>query len=145
MVYALDKRICHIYYVTSATIILSHFNERTARFIEQMSHKARVRATKFIDVLIIIAHGNHSHVLICCHESMHQLVFFLAHILCFVNDEDCLADAVRLHFSVIDHLSRTSHDVFRFIQITNLAEQVEGIGVESLYLHEVCGIADKLH
>ena len=128
-----------------AAIILRHLNESAILGLGQFVEILRIGTSELVDVLVVIAHGYHPHFFVGMYEGSNQGIIILAHILRFVDYEHSLADAIRLHFSCIDHFCRLSYHVSRLVQIAHSAQQVEAIRMESLDLYKVGGVADELH
>ena len=143
--YRLDKIVCCSNNEAWAAIVLRHLNETSTRFLAQLIHILRVWATKLIDILVVIANSNDSHILIGRHKSRNQSIVVTAHILCFVNYKHRLADVVLLHLTIVYHLGSLCHYTTHIVKIAYTPEQVEAIRMECLYLYKVGSIANKLH
>ena len=127
------------------TVVLGHLDELAFCIFQQLGHIAGVGATKLEDVLVVIAYGNHAHLLVGCHEGSHQGIFLLTHVLSLVNHQNCLGYAVWFHLSISNHLCCTRHNVLGIIEISYPAKQVEAIGMECLDFHKVGSIANESH
>ena len=132
---ALNKGIGEIHHVMRAAIVLSHLDETAVGFFRQLIEILRVRTTELVNVLVVIAYGNHTHVLIVGHQRLNQCKFLGTHVLCLVDDQHRFPDFVGFHFALINHFGSPCYHILRVLKIANTAHQVKTVGVEGLDFH----------
>ena len=97
------------------------------------------------DVRVVVADCYNAHLFVGGDECVDEGVLVGSHILCFVDNQHRLCDAVGLDFAVFDHACGAGHDVLDVVEVSDAAQEVEAVGMEGLYLDEVCGIAYEGH
>ena len=141
----LGKSIGKCYNISFTAIILDKLILCGSIFINQTLHMGRIRTPEFIYILIVIAYGNHPHIVIILHQSTYQSKFICIHVLCFINNENTFGNLALLHLAVCNHLSSVVHDIFYTVKTPNLSEQIKAVGMESFDLNKVRGIANQSH
>ena len=134
---------CH--HMTCTPVILRHLHKAASSLLCQLPHVTGIRATELINILVIVAHSYHPHLLIVVHQRPYQRMLFHAHVLRLINHQHRLANPVGLHFPLFNHLRSLPHHVLYFLQVTNQAQQVKTIGMKSLDFHVVRRIANQFH
>ena len=71
-----------------ASEILQHIIDRRSIFSDQGFHIPGVRATEFVDVLVIVTDRYDPHILIATDKFLDQSEFLLTKVLCLVDDKD---------------------------------------------------------
>ena len=67
-------------------VIFGHFDKSASGFLGELEQTSGIRASEFVDILIVVAHGNHAHFFVLSHQCFHEYILFRAHILSFIND-----------------------------------------------------------
>ena len=109
--------------------------------IAQHTHILRVGTSESEDILVVIAYGNHTHILISFHQSVDECILSLSHILSLIYHQHGFSYLVGFHFVVVNHSGSAFHHIFCVVEVACFAQQVETVGVKSLYFHKMCGIA----
>ena len=110
----------------------------------ERGHVAAVGAAEGVDVLVVVAHGDHAHFLVGPHQGPHQGVLAGVHVLRLVDDQHRLGDAVRLHPAAFDQPDGLADHVPGLFQVADASQEVEAVGVEGLDFDEVGGVADEV-
>ena len=113
--------------------------------MDQLSHKCGIRTTEFINILVIVSHSNHTHIVIVTYQRLNQRKFICVHILCLVNYKNAFGNPPLLHLAVCNHLRRIVHHVFHAVQTADLTQQIKTIRMKGLDLHKICRISDQSH
>ena len=101
---------------------------------DQIYHIFRIRTSECIDVLVIIPHCNHPHILIDRHQSLDQIIFIFIHILSFIYHQNRLGYPTYIHLSGMDFPDSLTDNSFRLVYTSYSSEKIETIGMECLYL-----------
>ena len=104
-----------------------------------------VGAAELVDILVIVAHGNHSHVFIAPHQRQQQTRFVVPHILGFVNHQHAFGYLRFFHLAILYHGGGLQHYATGIVQVARTPQQVEAEGMECLDVDIVGGVAYKLH
>ena len=126
-------------------VVFCHLYESAALHPSKFFHIMRIRTAEFVYVLVIVANGDDSHLLVGPHQCIYQGEVVVTHVLCFVDYEHSLAYPVRLNFARPYHIGSFLHHIGSVIKVPDSAEQVEAVRMESLYFNEVCSVAYQLH
>ena len=102
-------------------IILGHFHEPASLHPGQIVKVTGVGTPEFVNVLVVIAHGNHAHFLVLVHQSLHKRVFIAPHVLRLVYDQYRLADSGRFHLATLYHPCGHAHHVLHLIKVSHPA------------------------
>ena len=86
-----------------------------------------IRTAKFINVLIIVTHGDDTHIIIGLDQRLHQRKLMLVHILRFIDDQNALHNSTGFNFAILDHFSRIFYNVFNTFQTANLSKKIKAI------------------
>ena len=113
----LYKLVSKSHYMTCTAVIFGHFHKPASRFLCQPKHISGIRATEFINILIIIPHCYYTHFFVMMHQGPHQCMFFGSHILCLVNHQHRLTNPIRFNLALFNHFRSLPHYILHLIQI----------------------------
>ena len=131
--------------MTGTAEIVGHLDEASSGSLGQLEHVAGVRPPEFVDVLVVVTHGDDAHLLVADHQRRYEGILVGGHVLCFVDDEHGLADLVGFDLPLFDHPGSPRDNILGIFEVTDTPQQVETIGVEGLDLDEMGRIADQRH
>ena len=131
--------------MTGTAEIVGHLDEASSGSLGQLEHVAGIRPPEFVDVLVVVTHGDDAHLLVAGHQRRYEGILVGGHVLCFVDDEYGLADLVGLDLPLFDHPGSPRDNILGIFEVADTPQQVEAIGVEGLDLDEVGRIADQRH
>ena len=113
--------------------------------MRKLKHVVGAGSAKLIDVLVVIAHSNHTYIVIDSHQRPDKRILLFVHVLRLINDQHRLADPVHLHFTADNHLGGLRHHVLHLLQTAVAPYEVEAIGMEGLDVHIIDGITYQFY
>ena len=136
-----DKSIGKGHQVGCAAKIIVELVLTRAHIFDEMLQMHRAGTTKGIDVLVVIAYGDDTQLLISFHQQTDQLILPGIHILRLINHQYRLVDAVGFNIVLPDLRNGLRNNGLRLLQSPHFTQQIETISVKSLYLNKSRGIA----
>ena len=116
-----------VHNMTSASKVFRKLVLHCVIFGEEFSHKLGVRSPESINILIIIANGNHSHGFISLHQSFNQSKVVFTHILGFINNQNTFGNFVLFYVSFPNHFSGFFNDIVCFVKCAGTPQKIEAV------------------
>ena len=108
--YLFDEIIGKADNILPAAIILKKIILRCAIICDQFFHVCGIGSAERKNILIVIADGNHAHIFILPHQSFDQRKVIFAHVLRFVDNDNCFCNTPLLDFTQTDHFGSVMND-----------------------------------
>ena len=128
----------------AAAPVLDHLEAFGVPLRDERTEVFGVGSPEFVDVLIVVSHGNDAHRLIADHQGVDEREVVFVHVLRFVDDEHGLGNSGGLHAAVTNQRRGTGNDVLRFLQRAGAAEDVEAEAVKRSDFDIMGGGADQI-
>jgi len=140
---AFDKEVGESNQVLPAAEVFHQFVLGGLEVVDELFQVHGAGTSELEDVLVVVAHRNHAHVVVVCHQGLDQFKFVGVHVLGFVDDQHGFRDAAGFHFTVSDALNSGLQDLIRLFKGSYPTQQVKTIGVKGFDLNEVGGVPNK--
>ena len=135
--------VCKFNKIVFAPIVFYQFVLCRFPFSYKFLQILRTCSPEFKNILVIVANRDDPHFLVFVDKGINQGIFVGIHILRLINYQNRFCNPVYLHVSVFNFFGRALQNCIRFLQVPDLSQQIEAIGMESLYFNVVGCISNK--